>query len=111
MKQYKINGKDRLCYVVTKGKAADIVIPYDNLAPVDNRRISEMESEGGELMRTMRETIIEDNGVNALVMYQNVFVEVKHEVKKEVAVDGVAEPEPVVPVVVKKRRGRPRKNK
>ena len=79
MKQYKIGGKERICFVITKGEVADVVVPYDNLAPVDQRRVAALESKGGELMMAMREEVL-DNGVNALVMFQDVFITVPHEV-------------------------------
>lgn len=89
MQEVMIKGKKKLAFVVTDGEAAKVVIPVDYLTPVDYRRLSQMEAKGGELMSVMRETRVDDNGVNALVLYQNLLVtvekepEVKSETKAE----------------------------
>jgi len=77
MRNYVINGKDRGCFVVKKGEVCDIVIPIDSLAYVDMRRLHKMESKGDELMRTMRETTL-DNGKNALKLYADILIDVRH---------------------------------
>ena len=111
MQEFQIGQTKKLCFLVKKhttdvGK--DIVVPYDNLADIDKKRFFDMEKQGGEMMRVMRDTTL-DNGVNALVMYADMLVEVelpKQAVKK-------AEPEKVVKesksdeTPVRKSRGRP----
>jgi len=77
MIEREINGKKRLCFLVKKGEASDIVIPIEYLQKIDYKRLSEMEAQGGELMRTMRDTEL-DNGANALVTYQNLLVAVQN---------------------------------
>lgn len=61
--------------MVKKGSVKNIVVPYDNLADIDKKRFFDMEKQGGELMRVMRDTTL-DNGVNALVMYADMLVDV-----------------------------------
>lgn len=110
MQEFVIKGQRKICFLVKKGTVKDIVIPVDGLAPIDYKRLYEMEKRGGELMRVMRDTTL-DNGVNALVMYKDMFREIDatpssntNDGGKEVVVDSK-------PVVKKKRgRGRPRKN-
>jgi hypothetical protein len=70
-----INGKRKLCYLLRKGEKNDIVIPFDSLADVDIRRFHDMEAQGGELMRVMRDTKL-DNGNNALYQYQDLIISV-----------------------------------
>lgn len=113
MREVVINGKKRLCFVVTEGEAATIVIPIESIAPVDYRRLTEMSKKGGELMSVMRETVL-DNGMNALVQYQNLLVTVRKPKKKtapaaqkeEKAEDKKEEEKKPAP----RPRGRPRKS-
>lgn len=119
MKNFMINGRERLCYVVKEGIKSDIVIPYDNVLMVDRMRLSAMESQGGELLKTMSKERL-DNGVNALVAYQNVFVTVTKTVpaKKPETLIETANLDGNIPVPAeatkpKRRAGRPKgaKNK
>ena len=85
LKEYLHNDQMKLCFVVKEGEAADIAIPVNSLAPVDYKRIVEMETRGGELMKVMRDTVL-DNGMNALVQYQSLFITIpkpKKVVKQE----------------------------
>ena len=75
MQEVIINGNRRFCFMVKKGEVNNIVVPYDGLAPIDLKRFQEMEAKGGELMRVMRDTQL-DNGVNALIQYDDVMVTV-----------------------------------
>jgi len=111
MKEFVIKGKRKLCFIVKLGALNDIVVTYDSLAPVDLKRFLEMEKQGGDLMRVMRDTTL-DNGVNALNMYEALLITVP------ILIDGkVDSDEPnIAPVkevreTVKKKRGpgRPRK--
>lgn len=88
MQEVEINGRKRLCFLVTEGDSAKIVIPVDILAPIDYQRLRSLEARGGELMSVMRDTRL-DNGMNALVQYQNLLVVVPKEkpVKKAAEVD------------------------
>lgn len=115
MKEMKINGRNQLCFLVKRGEKKDVVIPIDSLVRVDYKRISEMEAQGGELMRVMRDTTL-DNGVNALVMYKDLLVVVD---RAAPASQNVAAPATSIPVTVaeantetpkKRGRGRPPKN-
>jgi len=111
-----INGTKRFCFLVKKGDANDIVIDYDSLASIDLKRLSGIEAQGGEMMRVMRDTVL-DNGVNALVMYKDLLRTIPVEKKKEKVSDeniqttpenSVSTTEAVesAPVTVKKKRGR-----
>lgn len=78
MQEFEVGKLRKLCFLVKKGtsdKGKNIVVPYDNLADIDRKRFFDMEKQGGELMRVMRDTTL-DNGVNALVMYADMLVEV-----------------------------------
>jgi hypothetical protein len=97
-----INGKRKLCYLLKKGEKNDIVIPFDSLADVDVRRLHDMEAQGGELMRVMRDTKL-DNGNNALLQYRDLIQTVPVEQPKtaSAAPGGALEAE-------KRGRGRPK---
>ena len=75
MQEFQIGSMKKLCFVVKKGEVKNIVVPHDNLADIDLKRFFDMEKQGGELMRVMRDTTL-DNGVNALVMYADMLVDV-----------------------------------
>ena len=108
MKEFVIKGKRKLCFVVKHGALNDIVVTYESLANIDLKRFMDMEKQGGDLMRVMRDTTL-DNGVNALIMYEGLLQTVPVEKK---LIDGKVDESPATkPIVVKKRgRGRPRKN-
>lgn len=113
MKEYMINGKKRICFLVKKGEANDIVVDFDSLSRIDQKRFFEMESHGGELMRVMRDTTL-DNGVNALVMYKDLFriIEVPKKAVEAKKVESTVKEETSVHVEPGKRgRGRPKKKK
>jgi len=107
MQEFKIGALKKLCFVVKKGTAKNIVVPYDNLADIDKKRFFDMEKQGGELMRVMRDTTL-DNGVNALVMYADMLVDLDVPKVKKV-VETKPEKEKVVSEdkPVRKGRGRP----
>ena len=73
MKNVKINGKDRLAFIVKDGAAATIVIPIDILAPIDYQRLIVLEAKGGELMRAMKDENM-GNGMNCLTQYQSLLI-------------------------------------
>lgn len=102
-----INGKRKLCYLLKKGEKNDIVIPFDSLADIDVKRMHEMDSQGGELMRVMRDTKL-DNGNNALAQYKDLIRSVP--VKQAAA---TAEPAPggADAAPSKRGRGRPKGSK
>ena len=86
MQEFQIGQNKKLCFLVkrhTTDIGKDIVVPYDNLADIDKKRFFDMEKQGGEMMRVMRDTVL-DNGVNALVMYADMLVEVEVELPKSV---------------------------
>lgn len=91
MIEVEIKGKRELCFLVKRGEVNDIVIPLKDIIAVDYKRLADMENEGGELMKTMRETTL-DNGKNALVQYQHLLVTVQKEQPKPVQVEKPAEP-------------------
>jgi len=85
MQEFQIGKNKKLCFLVKKGTAKNIVVPYEGLADIDLKRFMDMEKQGGELMRVMRDTTL-DNGVNALVMYADMLVDVDVPAPKKVAV-------------------------
>lgn len=96
MQEFLIGNEKRLCFVVKKGSAKTIVVTYSSLANIDLKRFFDMEKQGGELMRVMRDTTL-DNGVNALVMYADMLIDVPNTVQpkeakvKEVEVEDIIE--------------------
>jgi len=114
MQEFQIGTLKKLCFVVKKGTAKNIVVPYDNLADIDKKRFFEMEKQGGELMRVMRDTML-DNGVNALVMYADMLVELDVVAPKKVATAAENSTDDIKAAdkPVRKSRGRPpgKKNK
>lgn len=116
MQYVEIKGKPTLCYVIKRGEANDVVIPAHYCAPVDLRRLSEIEAKGGEMLARMRDHTI-DNGINALVQYESLFVIVpkpkalKKKVVEAETTDELVEekPETFGEVTPKRRAGRPRK--
>ena len=100
MIEANIKNKKRLCFLLKNGEANKIVIPVDYLQPVDFSRLKEMESKGGELMRTMRDTTL-SNGVNALDQYKDIICVVPNEEPAKEETKEEASPAP-------KRRGRPK---
>ena len=109
-----VRGRDRLCFVLSKGDVNHIVIPVDALAPIDYQRIKAMESKGGHLMQIMRDTTV-DNGRNALELYDSIIEYVpnpdaKKEVKeKEVLVEKTTKSTEQTSEPKKRGRGRPKK--
>ncbi|MBT8449168.1 MAG: hypothetical protein KJO69_05735 [Gammaproteobacteria bacterium] len=91
----------------------------DSLADIDIKRFHNMEAEGGELMRVMRDTTL-DNGMNALKMYENLLRTVQVQKKVNVVeasetsildVQNDTKPAVTAPPTKKRGRGRPKKNK
>lgn len=112
MIEVEIKGKRKLCFLVKKGEVNDIVIPLDSLVGIDYKRLSEMESQGGDLMKTMRETTL-SNGKNALVQYQTILITVPKKVEKEepkVEATTDEKVEKITTEPTKRGRGRPKKN-
>ena len=72
MIEVEIDGLKRYCFLVKRGEVNNIVIPLDALLHVDYKRLQEMEAQGGELMKALRDTKL-DNGLNALMVYQHLF--------------------------------------
>jgi len=106
-----VNGKKKLCFLVKNGDVADIVIPVDSLIGTDYKRFQNMEAQGGEMMRVMRDTTL-DNGLNALVTYQDLLVIIPKDggsVKENVTNNITEETNDVVDN--KPRRGRPKGSK
>jgi hypothetical protein len=106
MIQIKIGNKDRLCFLVKDGEVNRIVIPIDNLGPIDYQRISKLEAKGGELMRAMRDETL-DNGINALVQYQHLLVTVPKPNAVLKSAERVTEEVPVLQAGEKRKVGRP----
>ena len=108
MVEVEYNGKKVLSFLVRRGDKNLIIIPIDGLLPIDYRRLSNLEAQGGEMMRVMRDTILE-NGKNALAMYEPLFKIVPI---KEKSVDVPAEGKQVLMEegkdAVKRGRGRPK---
>lgn len=100
MQEVVIRGKRKLCFVLADGDVNKLVIPYDTLAPIDYKRLIEMESKGGNMLKTMRDTVC-DNGVNALKMYKGMIVVVPKD--KPVVNQGAQAAQPDAPV--RKRPG------
>lgn len=112
MKEMSLDGRKRLVFVLKEDSAATIVIPVDVLQPIDYKRLKEMEAMGGELMKTMRDTKLADNGRNALELYKH-LIQVAYKGKPP------ADPAASLPAMhtkdtgqsaIKRGRGRPRKN-
>jgi hypothetical protein len=110
MVEVEYNGKKVLSFLVRRGDVNLIIIPIDGLLPVDYRRLSNLEAQGGEMMRVMRDTTL-DNGKNALAMYEPLFKIVPI---KEKSVDAPAEGKQILmeegkdAAPVKRGRGRPK---
>ena len=115
MIEVMINGKKEFCYLVRGGEVNNIVVPLNALSPLDQKRFAEMDSSGSDLMTTMRDTKL-DNGTNALVLYQELFVTVPVNKPKPAPVtentqESAETVEIKAPAPKKKRgRGRPKKN-
>lgn len=111
MVEVEYNSKRILSFLIKRGDKNLIVIPIEGLLPVDYRRLSDIEAQGGEMMRVMRDTIL-DNGKNALAMYEPLFKIVAIKEKevplppegREVLIENGKE----VSAPVKRGRGRPK---
>ena len=112
LKEFTVKGKRQLSFVVKEGVAADIVIPLDYLQPIDYRRLVKMEEAGGELMKVMRDTKL-DNGKDAIIQFQELFVTVLKErvgkIKQHADANTLVETE--AESSVKRGRGRPKGSK
>lgn len=84
LKEFNVKSENQLCFLVKEGEVNDIVLPIKYLQPVDYRRITKMEEVGGELMKVMRDTTLE-NGVNALIQFQHLLTPVLKPVVEKVA--------------------------
>ena len=105
MQEVVIKGKKRLCFVLATGETNTIVIQYDGLTGIDYKRLVEIESRGGNMLKNMRDTIC-DNGVNALKMYKGMIVVVPKPQEAKTA-EGPA-PSSVVPPVRKRPGPKPK---
>lgn len=119
MKEMNLDGRKRLVFVLKEDVGATIVIPVDVLLPTDYKRLKALEAQGGELMKVMRDTRL-DNGRNALDLYKGLIqVAYKSKAAAEAAKlantsGGLVEHNVVdvrPPSAIKRGRGRPRKNK
>lgn len=125
MKEMAIDGRKRLVFVLKEDVGATIVIPIDVLSPVDYKRLKEAEAQGGEMLKTLRDTQL-DNGRNALALYKNLITVVYKQKQKAPSPleGGETRPEGVTGSAIKastqeavnranetkRGRGRPRKN-
>lgn len=108
MKELNLDGRKRLVFILKEDIGATIVIPVDVLQPVDYKRLKEMEKQGGELMKVMRDTKV-DNGRNALELYKE-LIQIAYKNKPPVADPGTPmHTEDMRPSVIKRGRGRPKK--
>lgn len=111
--EVEIKGKKRLVYMVKRGTVNDVVIIADTLDYVDANRLNDMSNKGGELMKTMRDTTL-DNGKNALKTYKDLLIVVPHPepVGEKVAASGEDEaPKTKTPTKKKKKRSTKKKKK
>lgn len=72
MKVINIDGKPNKVFVLKETKDSLVYIPVKALFRVDYERLVELEKQGGELLKVMQKTTL-DNGRNALVQYDNVI--------------------------------------
>ena len=106
LREYDVKGKKQLSFVVKEGPANDVIIPLSYLQPVDYQRLVKMEEAGGELMKVLRDTKL-DNGKEAIVQYQDLFVVVEKERKEEISVTASA----TDTTTPRRGRGRPKGSK
>ena len=106
-------------FVLKDGPSAMIYIPISKLAGIDYHRLKDIEAKGGEMLTAMRDNNA-SNGVNMLVLYQN-LIEVFHKPEEN---EEAKEPQSLsnsdyslntttgeFQEQPKKKRGRPPKNK
>lgn len=72
MKVINVDGRPAKVFVLKETKDSIVYIPVKALFRVDYERLLELEKQGGELLKTMQKTTLE-NGRNALVQYDNVI--------------------------------------
>lgn len=72
MKVVKIDGRSVKVFVLQENDESLAYIPVNAIAEVDYKRLTEIEKKGGEMLREMSRTTL-DNGRNALVQYDNVI--------------------------------------
>lgn len=72
MKNIKIDGRTQRVFVLKETEDSLVYIPVKALFLVDYERFRDMEEKGGELLKTMMNTTL-DNGRNALVQYDNII--------------------------------------
>ena len=69
----KKNGYKKVkTFVLRDGSHAIIHIPLNKLSQIDRQRLFEIEAKGGEMLTHMRDTTLK-NGINALVLYDNLI--------------------------------------
>lgn len=82
MKDIKLNnGEVRRCFILKEGEAATIAIPIRKLMRTDYMRLKNIEAQGGEMLKVMRDYKL-DNGRFALKQYEPLF-EIVHKPRKE----------------------------
>lgn len=72
MKTLRIDGRLAKVFVLKETQDSLVYIPVKSLFRIDYERLLKMEEQGGELLKTMAKTML-DNGRNALVQYDNVI--------------------------------------
>lgn len=72
MKDVRIDGKLQRVFVLKETEKRLVYIPVRSLMEVDYIRLIDMEKKGGDLLKVMTETKL-DNGRNALVQYDNII--------------------------------------
>lgn len=98
MQEVTVHGKKRVCFVVMDGEVNKLVIPIDYLAPIDYKRLVDIESKAGNMLKNMKETVL-DNGSSALEVYHRLIQVVPKKVVPKQQELGVAPQAP-------KKRGR-----
>ncbi len=100
MKEFKVKGKKRLCFLVAEGTENYIVISVESLADIDIRRLyaveQKSEKSGVQMMRVMKNETL-DNGMNCLLQYKDLLSVVPRTAKAE-EIQKVAEKE--VPLLI-----------
>lgn len=106
LKEFFVKNENQLCFIVAEGEVNDIVLPIKYLAPIDYQRLIGMEEKGGELMKVMRDTTLE-NGKNALIQFQQLLVTYPKPLKQVVQEVTKSEVSNDTPAPIRRGRGRP----
>lgn len=76
MKDVRIDGKLQRVFVLKEKEDRIVYIPVKALHRKDYERLKDIEQRGGEMMKEMHKTTL-DNGRNALELYDNIIQVVK----------------------------------